>query len=463
MARKPRIGMLGVTAHLYKKKIPEFVDDLSRHFKFLVQKCCSFAHIIPSEISYTKDLVEKAYAQMSQSDVDGIIIVFLSYSPSLIIEPVINFRKFPVLIWNTQQLFEITKNFSSTDMMDNHGMHGVQDLASVLLRKDVPFTIITGHYSQKDTLKEVEQWCKCAAIRRDLKKLNIGRIGGRFKNMGDFSIPDSQMIDKMGPKIIEIKMHQLYKIADTISPNDIDRVIEDENKKFHVDNDLDIETREKSIRLELALRTIINQYQLEALAINFMGFGNKNYTMPFAAISKFISEGVGYGGEGDVVCSTGVWILQQMAPPAAFTEMFTTDYKNHRIFMSHMGESNLKMAKNPLKIKLVKKDMSILKKGTSTSMFLFQMKPGYVTLFNLAPWRKKTFRMITTTGYIEDAELFHDIVSPHFLLKIETDVREFLTKYSNIGGTHHLAMVYGDVTEQIRTLASIMEFEFFKI
>ncbi|MGC8805175.1 MAG: L-arabinose isomerase family protein, partial [Candidatus Ratteibacteria bacterium] len=308
-----------------------------------VQQCSTFAHIVPSEISYTTHLVEKAFAKMSQSDVDGIIIIFLSYSPSFIIGPVIKSRKFPVLMWNTQQLFEITKNFSSSDMMNNHGMHGVQDLASVLLRNNVPFTIITGHYSQEDTIKEVERWCKCAAICHDLKKLNIGRIGGRFKDMGDFSIPDSQITDLMGPKIIEIKMHQLHEIANSISPDEIYRVIEDENKKFYVSNDLDIETRKKSVRLELALRTLIDQHHLQALAINFMGFEGKNYSMPFAAISKFISEGMGYGGEGDVVCSTGVWILQQISAPASFTEMFTTDYKNNRILMSHMGESNLKM------------------------------------------------------------------------------------------------------------------------
>ncbi|HOJ31514.1 MAG TPA: hypothetical protein PK165_06910 [bacterium] len=463
MARKPRIGMMGVTAQLYKKKIPEFVDNLSEQFTCFIQKCSHFADIIPSEISYTEELVEKSYTKMSQSDVDGIIIIFLSYSPSLIIEPVIKSRKLPVLIWNTQQLYEITGDFSSQDMMNNHGMHGVQDIASVLLRNDVPFTVITGHHSQKDTVQKIEYWCKCAAIRHDLKKLNIGRIGGRFKDMGDFAISDKQITDVIGPKIIEIKMSELNKAANSISPEEIVKVINQENKKFLVEKNLDNETREKSVRLELALRKLIDLYHLEALAINFMGFEGKNCTMPFAAISKFISEGVGYGGEGDVISATAVWVLQQIAPPATFTEMFTTDYKNNRIFMSHMGESNFKMAKNPLNIKLVKKDMGILEKGTATSMFLFQMKPGYVTLFNLAPCRKGNFRMIATTGYIEDIELFQDITSPHFLLKIANDVREFLSQYSNNGGTHHLAMVYGDVIEQIRILASIMGLEFSKI
>ena len=131
--------------------------------------------------------------------------------------------------------------------------------------------------------------------------------------------------------------------------------------------------------------------------------------------------------------------------------------------MSHMGESNLLMAKNPEEIKLIKKDMSISCANTSTAMFLFQLKPGNITLFNLAPCGENGFRMITTNGYIEDTKLFPDITAPHFLLRINGDVRKFLTDYSLLGGTHHLAMAYGDFTDDIRMLSDILGMEFFKI
>ncbi len=73
-----------------------------------------------------------------------------------------------------------------------------------------------------------------------------------------------------------------------------------------------------------------------------MAFDGRHYSesIPFAAISKLISEGMGYGGEGDILCAISVWILHQIAGRSTFTEMFTTDYKNNRIFMSHMGECN---------------------------------------------------------------------------------------------------------------------------
>lgn len=461
--RKPVIGIIGVTAELYKEKFPEFVKKLEKEYRGFIQKSFNFAEIADFSFAYKKSMIEKAYMKMLNLKVDGIIITFFSYSPSLIIAPLLEKKKLPVLIWNTQRLFEISKNFSISEMMDNHGMHGVQDLACVLLRKGVPFSIVTGHYTQRDTILHLMTWCRCVAILNDLKKLRVGRIGGIFSDMGDFSIPNKTIEDVFGLKVIDINVSEFKKEAKNISSTDLEKVIMEEEKKFKIE--VDVETRTISSRMELVLRNLIGKYRLQAIALNFMAFNGKHCseTIPFSAISKLISEGIGYGGEGDVLCAISVWILQQIVGQATFTEMFTTDYRNNRIFMSHMGESNFMMAKNKSQIKLIKKDMSITAPGTSTAMFYFQMKAGEVTLFNLAPAKEKKFHVITTKARIEDEPLFSKVQSPHFLLKVSGDVRDFLTTYSMTGGTHHLAMAYGDHIQYLRTFARIAGLQFTEI
>ncbi|MCM8764226.1 MAG: hypothetical protein NC830_02520 [Candidatus Omnitrophica bacterium] len=461
--QKPIIGVLGVTASLYKKRLPEFVEELERQYKSLVQECFLFADIVSSPLVYERRMVERFYAKMVQMGVDGIIIMFPSYSPSMIIAPILKKSQVPILIWNTQHLFKITRSFSARDMMNNHGMHGVQDLTCVLLRERTPFSIITGHYTQRETMVYLKNWCGCVAICNALKKLKIGRIGGRFKDMGDFSISDDTIHKIFGVEIMDIEMAVVEKEAKEISQNDIDRVLKNETNRFTIE--IDNTTHKNLICLELALRNIINRYGLGALAVNFMAFKGIFFynQMPFYAISKFISEGMGYGGEGDTLCAISVWILQKLAGQATFTEMFTTDYRNNRIFMSHMGENNISMAKSGSEIRLVEKDMNIVNSGSSTGMFLFQMKPGNVTLFNISPYENEKFRFIAAKGRIENKKMFSDIKAPHFLLKVKGDVRDFLTCYSLYGGTHHLAMAYGDYNEQIRTLADIIGLQFLQI
>ena len=95
--------------------------------------------------------------------------------------------------------------------------------------------------------------------------------------------------------------------------------------------------------------------------------------------------------------------------------MFTTDYKNNRIFFEHMGESNPLMARNRASIRLVKKDMPLSGKELSTAMFLFPLKAGKVTLFNIAPDKEGKFKFIVSCEEIIKKNLFKDVDAPHFI------------------------------------------------
>lgn len=200
--RKPLIGIIGLIADLYKKKMPDFVSNLDIYLKSLVKNFSKFADTVSFFIIHTLDTAEKSFKKMVKSNVDGVVICFLSYSPSLIIEPVFENYNIPVLIWNTQQIKEISQNFKAEDMINNHGMHEVQDLTSVWTRKERLFLLITGHPEQKDTITKIERWCRCACILSELKKIKVGRLRGMFKDRGDSSVSNSYIKKILGPLLL---------------------------------------------------------------------------------------------------------------------------------------------------------------------------------------------------------------------------------------------------------------------
>ncbi len=460
---KPKIGLIGLTAQLYKERIPEFINNLEE-FSFELKKVCEeFSSVIHFPVVYKKEQVEEAFKKIRNSDCDGVILVFLSYSPSLIISPVLKkYKDIPVLIWNTQKLFEINENFTDSDMLNNHGMHGVQDLASVLLREKTNFSLITGYYKEKQVIEKIKKWCQATSISKFLKKSKIGRIGGKFKDMGDFSIPDEKINKIIGPEIVDIPLKKLSEISLKIDKSKIEKLMKEDRKNFKIKADEKIHYVVS--RIEISLRKIIEEKKLDGVAINFNSFkGQKGCeVIPFSAISKFLSEGIGYGGEGDVICAISVLIFQKLFGEGNFVEMFTTDYKNSRVCSSHMGEININMAKDKGEIEIVEKDMTIVKKGLKTLFFKFQIKPGKITLFNISP-TENSFKFIVSKGEIIDIPIFEDITSPHFIFKVDRKVEDFLTEYSKLGGTHHLAMTYGDRSEEIKYLSEIMGIEYFEV
>lgn len=462
---KPKIALIGLTAELYQRKIPDLVKDLSSFSHELKRVVNNFAEVIHIPVVYTKQQMEEAYLKLEKEEIEGIILVFLSYSPSLIITPILKkYRNIPVLLWNTQKLSVIDEKFRAYDTSLNHGMHGIQDTANVLFRENIEFSLVTGHYKNKDILVDIKKWCKAAYVAKLLKKVKIARIGGRFKDMGDFLIPDERITLLLGPKIVEIPVEEIAKESLKIKDNEIEKVMESDRREFKIDESLDRNTHFISSRTELALRKIISREKLNGLGISFMAFRGKEgcEAIPFAAISKLIAEGLGYAGEGDVLCAASVLILQRLCGKANFVEMFTTDYENNRVLMLHMGESNLKMAKEKRLIRVVKKEMEIIKPGLATAMFLFPLKPGQVTLFNIAP-NKEGFKFIVSKKEVLDEPLFEDVNSPHFLLKVSGDIGDFLTNYSLLGGTHHLAMAYGDRRQDLKFLSQIMEIPIFEV
>lgn len=464
-ARDVKIGVLGLTCGLYQKKMPELIGRLSSFRLELEKTLKNYADITGfGPISHKSEL-KQIFQKLEEENTAGLIIVLLSYSPSLLVLPFLKKFRRAVLIWNTQKLAKIERSFGPDELSDNHGMHGVQDLSSVLLRQDIPFSLITGHFQDKSTISKIEKWITACGTVSLLEKARIARIGGRFKDMGDFSVSDKSITRFLGPNIIEIPVEKVARESLKIKRREVEKVMKSDGKKFEVTSNLDRSTHFISSRMELALRRIVSREKLDGLGINFTAFKGKRgcEAIPFAAISKLMAEGLGYAGEGDVLCATSVLILQKLCGAGNFVEMFTTDYENNRILMSHMGESNLKMARDRRKIKLVKKEMTLIKPGLATAMFLFPLKPGDVTFFNIALAEDGRFRFIVTEGRILDKPLFKALNSPHFLLKVPGNIENFLTQYSLLGGTHHLAMTYGDRKEELRFFSEITDIPIFEI
>ena len=72
-------------------------------------------------------------------------------------------------------------------------------------------------------------------------------------------------------------------------------------------------------RVELALRGMIADYRLDALTYQFMAFGEdeRTQTLPFVAASRLMAEGIGFGGEGDLIAAAATTFFNWLKPPAS--------------------------------------------------------------------------------------------------------------------------------------------------
>jgi L-arabinose isomerase len=209
---------------------------------------------------------------------------------------------------------------------------------------------------------------------------------------------------------------------------------------------------------------MIADHRLDGLTYHFMAFGDdqRTPTLPFVAASRLMAEGVGFGGEGDLVATAATTMFNWLQPPASFTEIFTVDFAGNSLLMSHMGEANVAMARRDRRIPLVVRPTPITRTRQRQMCLATSFEPGEATLVALAQG-PGGWRVIVSKGTVEDFGPLPALCVPHFKLRPSGDVRQFLTAYAAAGGPHHNAVCFGDARRRLRLAAALVGAEYCEI
>ena len=125
--------------------------------------------------------------------------------------------------------------------------------------------------------------------------------------------------------------------------------------------------------------------------------------------------------------------------------------------MSHYAESNPNMASPDRAIRLVHRDGWVGSGGPSASLS-FPLPPGEVTLLNLTMGAESRPVFIATE--VEVVDFFSEsLPTPHFKIRVERPLADFLNAYARLGGSHHLALARGRGIPQIEKLVHILDWD----
>ena len=156
-----------------------------------------------------------------------------------------------------------------------------------------------------------------------------------------------------------------------------------------------------------------------------------------------------------------VGALLQVYPNTTFTEMFCPDWEQDVILLSHMGESNPKLAQwKPL---ISDCPFNYNSCGDTTAMYNC-LRKGKAVYVNLAPMQDH-FTLIVSDVEMLDEGLERGAYrhSTQGWMKPCKPLPQFLKEFSLAGGTHHSALVYDANIEEIKAFGTMMGFEVIEI
>jgi len=464
---KPRVGLLALTLELYEALAPELRGSRERWLRAAVLPALEpLAEVHFDRAVYRREDVEAAVAEFEHAGVDALLVVCLTYSPSLISLPALKRTRLPILVWNTQELFGVTERFSAPEMIGNHGVHGTQDLASVLLRSGVPFEYVTSHLNDPAGLEPLADFFAAAAATQALRRARLGLMGYPFPGMGDFAVDTTELAASLGCRWTSLAVENYHRRAEQADEQAVARLKDEYRQTYDLADDLTDGDLAATARSELSLRSIVAEERLDAFSYQFMAFGEdeRTETLPFVAASRLMAEGVGFAGEGDLVGAAGTFLLNRLMPPASFSEVFTVDFASNGLFMSHMGEANVAMARTDRKVPLVARPTPIARTRARQLALVASFRPGPATLCALVRGPTGRWRLIASRMEIDDFGPLPSLAVPHFKLRpAQGDVRDWLTAYAKAGGPHHNAVSFGDATPRIRAATRLLDADYCEV
>lgn len=457
---RPRAGLLALTLELYEQLLPDVRAGRERWLRqALIPALERVAQVDFDRAVFRREDVEAAVAGFERSGVDALVIVCLTYSPSQISLPALQRTRLPLVVWNTQELFAVGADFDSRKMVENHGVHGTQDLCSVLVRSGIRFEYVTSHVNDAAPLAALGDFLVAARAATGLRRARLGLMGYPFPGMGDFAVDTTHLVFTLGCQWHALSVPDYNERAAAAPDKAVRQLVSDYRAWYDVAGDLTDADLEATARAELALRSMVADHRLDAISYQFMAFGEdeRTVTLPFVAASRLMADGVGFAGEGDLVGAAGTWLLGQLQPPASFSEIFTIDFGGGGLFVSHMGEANVAMARQDRKVPLVARKEPITRTRARQLALVTSFQPGPATLFALAHGPSGRWRVIASRMQIDDYGPLAGMPVPHSKLLPELgDVRDWLTAYAKAGGPHHHALCFGDATGRLRAAARLL-------
>jgi len=454
MANAPRAGLLPLYLELYDNRLPEMRTKLT---PFLDQVATGLqskgVEVTRGEVCRLRPEVDQALDLFDQDDVDLIIVLHLAYSPSLETAGALIRSQRPLLLLDTTMDYAFGPDVDPDRILYNHGIHGLQDLASVLRRKKRSYRIVAGHATVSDVLDRAAGMARAAQAARLFKSARVLRIGESFRGMGDFAADDAVLYEQLGITVANATAKDLAKEGAAVADADVAAEMAADAESFTLD--LDNEVHRRSVRAGLALRRVLEEGAYTAFSMNFLAFTSSKEpisTVPFLEASKAMGRGVGYAGEGDTLTAALVGALAASFGRTTFTEIFCPDWKGDRLFLSHMGEVNPELALEP--VRMIEKDFPWTD-ALNPAVLAGSLAPSPAALVNLAPGPDDSFGLIVAPGALvggPENPALGDAIRGWFAPEWP-DIADFLEDYSKSGGTHHSALVAGDKGDALEAFA----------
>jgi L-arabinose isomerase len=463
---KPRIGLLALMLREYEESFPGVTERQTAYAKALATDMAASAdcEVVFEAPAFERASIEEAVKNYNSKDLDGILIVMLTYNCGAWLVRALQDNRLPLAMAVVQPEDTVGDDWEELDFTVNQGLHGAQDNANAIVRSGIPCQFFAGSRREPRFADFVRDFARACRTRKRLLRMQTGVVAV-MPGMNDISHDSFALLRQIGPELRHDSLGGLAVRMAAVTQAEIDAQIALDKETFDVAPGLSHADHGEAVRMYLAFRKYMEDRQLDALTTHYGVFAEDGRfrQLPLYAASGLMKDGYGYAAEGDAVCACLVAAAHSIGDnDGGFTEMYAMDHARDAIVFCHAGEGNFGIARRDVQPRLI--DKVFVEGGLGNPPTpVFTPEPGPATVVSLADMGGGRFRLLCSVGEILNKHDLTRCEMPYFFFRPRTGIVPCVEKWLALGGSHHEAFQPGNMVARWKMLCDMAGIEFVEV
>ena len=457
---KARVGVFAIALGAYLPQFPSLVPEFEAQYAAFQKTIPDTVEVIDGGIVTTKELAMAAGDKFRAADVDLVILQLLTYATSYNMLPAVRDLDVPVVLVNIQK--KRAPDYAHTDtptwLGELYACGAVGEMAADLERAGKRHAVITGVAEGGDPQAQAElaDWCRAAQVRRRFRDLNLAQIGRPYPGMMDLYIDETNLYHRMWLYTKQFDWEKMWAIADGVTDEAAIRAkAKDILATFDIEGGGSVEKVWEMARYVVAFEAWVKAERIGFVASHYDGFAKGQAgvldSMLIPAFSMLIKQGVACAVEGDIKVAMAMSILKTIAGMGQLSEMYSIDFDEDVCIIGHSGSGDADISARKPTMKVVP-----VFHGKTGGGYLTQFYPhlGPVTYLAITQDGDGRFKFVAAEGVNEDGPIF-TFGDTNMRTRFACGARDFVTRWSEAGPTHHMAAASGRHIDTILKVAKI--------
>lgn len=453
--------------HLYGAETLATVNRHSRQITEAFNRAESipFPIIFKPVLTTQEEIVNLCIEANADERCAGLITWMHTFSPAKMWITGLSELRRPLLHLHTQFQRDIPWDRIDMDFMNLHqSAHGDREYGFMGTRLGLSRKVVVGHWEDAAVIGRIGRWMRTAVAVCEGKHLKVARFGD---NMRHVAVTEGDKVEaqiKFGWSVHGYGVGDLVSRINDISEAAVKRLFAEYRERYdlpaeaHTDGSIRDSILEQA-RIELGLKAFLQEGGFHAFTTTFEDLHGLRQ-LPGLAVQRLMSEGYGFGGEGDWRTAALVRMMKMIAANEGTT--FMEDYTYHlepgneMILGAHMLEVCPTIAADRPRVAV--HPLSIGGKEDPARL-IFNGRSGPAVNASLIELGSRFRLVINEVDALKLQQAMPNLPVARVLWKPQPSLSESAEAWIYAGGAHHTVFSYVVTTEQLLDWAEMVGIE----